>query len=89
MALLFISLIVVSIVTCVKTVKKSKENAEAGRHKYDGGFSGGMIFLMGASLVTFVPSFFLLIHHIKSFLFVTLAPKVWLLEYAAQLIKSN
>ena len=26
---------------------------------------------------------------IESFLFVTLAPKVWLLEHAAHLIKSN
>ena len=89
MALLFISMVVLPIVVWVKSFKKAKVNLSEGKYPHDEGFSGGMIFSMGVSFLAFVPSFFLSIHHIKSFLFVTLAPKVWLLEYAAHLIKSN
>ena len=89
MALLFISMVVLSIVVWVKAFKKAKVNLSEGKYPHDEGFSGGMIFSMRVSFLAFVPSFFLSIYHIESFLVVTLAPKVWLLEYAAQLIKSN
>ena len=89
MALLFISMVVLPIVVWVKSFKKAKVNLSEGKYPHDDGFSGGMIFLRMVSFLAFVPSFFLSIHHIESFLFVTLAPKVWLLEYAAHLIKSN
>ena len=89
MALLFISMVVLPIVVWVKSFKKAKVNLSEGKYPHDEGFSSGMIFLRMASFLAFVPSFFLSIYHIKSFLLVTLAPKVWLLEYAAHLIKSN
>ena len=89
MALLFISMVVLSIVVWVKLFKKAKVNLSEGKYPHDEGFSGGMIFSVRICYLAFVPSFFLSIHHIESFLLVTLAPKVWLLEYAAQLIKSN
>ena len=89
MALLFISMVVLPIVVLVKSFKKAKVNLSEGKYPHDEGFSGGMIFSTRASFLAVVPSFFLSIHHIESFLLVTLAPKVWLLEYAAHLIKSN
>ena len=89
MALLFISMVVLPIVVWVKSFKKAKVNLSEGKYPHDEGFSGGMLFSIRVSFLTVVPSFFLSIYHIKSFLLVTLAPKVWLLEYAAHLIKSN
>ena len=89
MALLFISMAVLPIVVWVKSSKKAKVNLSEGKYLYDEGFSCLMLFSIRVSFLAFVSSFFLAIHHIKSFLLVTLAPKVWLLEYAADLIKSN
>ena len=89
MALLFISMVVLPIVVWFKSFKKAKVNLSEGKYPHDEGFSCGMLFSIRVSFLAVVPSFFLSIHHIESFLFVTLAPKVWLLEYAAHLIKSN
>lgn len=72
------------IYTGVKLYKKHLAALNQGVHYYDGGWMVGVILCPSIGGMIWAMIFF---NHIGNLLKITLAPKVWLLEYAAQLVK--
>jgi len=64
--------------------KLHKKAVEQRVHYYDGGWMVGTILCPAGGTMIWAAIFF---NHIGDLLKITLAPKVWLLEYAASLVK--